>query len=182
MLNLGGRILIIIVLNLVRRILPVSHGRTYGCAPVRPIAAPDRCGRSGGFERAYRAAGGRRCCRREMIVVQRRCSTSAEQSMLASLLLVTRLTAAATASAPPGLSLVDNISYASFLGRLDPVWKWSSNRSAPPPDNWWNMAFTGNGMLASMITAGANASKSGDLGTLQLEIGRSDVTDDRMPG
>jgi hypothetical protein len=90
---------------------------------------------------------------------------------------------AAGAGPPPVVELVDSeIDYGSFLGRLDPVWSWSSDKSAPPPDGWWNMGFTGNGMLAWMITAGANSSQPGDLGTLRLEVGRTDVTDDRMPG
>ena len=105
--------------------------------------------------------------------------------MLEVLLLLLLVDGAAVAAAtPPSLLLVDSIDYGSFLGRLDPVWKWESDKSsaAPPPDGWWSMGFTGNGMLAWMVTAGANASRPEDLGTLRIEIGRTDVTDDRMPG
>lgn len=90
--------------------------------------------------------------------------------------------AAAAAAAAP-LALDANINYASFLGRADPVWRWSAKATEPPPAGWWSMGFTGNGMLAWMVTAGANSSVAGaDLGTLRLEIGRTDVVDDRVPG
>ena len=43
------------------------------------------------------------------------------------------------------------------------------------------MGFTGNGMLGAMLTAGGNTSVPGDVGSLRIELGRSDVVDDRAP-
>jgi alpha-L-fucosidase 2 len=42
------------------------------------------------------------------------------------------------------------------------------------------MAFTGNGMLGLMVTAG-NATPA-DIGTLRFDLGRTDAVDGRMPG
>ena len=63
--------------------------------------------------------------------------------------------------------------------RSDPVWQWDKTPSAPPPDGWWSMGFTGNGMLGAMIMAGSNSTVAGDIGSLRIELGRSDVVDDR---
>ena len=42
------------------------------------------------------------------------------------------------------------------------------------------MGFTGNGLLGAMVTAGNETAD--DIGTLRIEIGRTDILDDRMPG
>ena len=42
------------------------------------------------------------------------------------------------------------------------------------------MAFTGNGMSGAMVTAGNES--VGDIGSVRIELGRTDVEDDRMPG
>eukprot|EP00036_Acanthoecidae_sp_10tr_P015030 CAMPEP_0206292158 /NCGR_PEP_ID=MMETSP0106_2-20121207/3486_1 /ASSEMBLY_ACC=CAM_ASM_000206 /TAXON_ID=81532 /ORGANISM="Acanthoeca-like sp., Strain 10tr" /LENGTH=200 /DNA_ID=CAMNT_0053722731 /DNA_START=10 /DNA_END=608 /DNA_ORIENTATION=+ len=41
------------------------------------------------------------------------------------------------------------------------------------------MAFTGNGLLGAMVTAGNTTGR--DIGSIRIELGRTDVTDDRMP-
>ena len=77
-----------------------------------------------------------------------------------------------------------SVDWPAFLARADMVWAWGHGAHAPPPDGWWEMAFTGDGMLGAMITAGTPASNSksnsslirgvdsGDLGSLQIELGR----------
>ena len=73
-----------------------------------------------------------------------------------------------------------DVDYASFLARSDLVWDWDGTDTKPVPYGWWSMGFTGNGLLGAMVTAGNETAD--ELGTLRIELGRTDVLDDRMPG
>ena len=59
-------------------------------------------------------------------------------------------------------------------------WEWDGSDTSPVPTGWWSMGFTGNGLLGAMVTAGNETAD--DIGTLRIEIGRTDILDDRMPG
>lgn len=59
----------------------------------------------------------------------------------------------------------------AYLGRSDPVWAWS-NASAQP-DEWVDALFGGNGAQGFLLWQPSP-------GVLRLDIGRTDVYDDRI--
>jgi alpha-L-fucosidase 2 len=101
--------------------------------------------------------------------------------LLASVGVLAQFMMAPTASAAAAPTRV-SVDYAAFLARSDLVWSWDGSGKRPVPFGWWGMGFTGNGLLGAMVTTGNTTSAADDLGTLLIEVGRSDILDDRMPG
>ena len=64
-----------------------------------------------------------------------------------------------------------SVDWSSFLGRADPLWAWT-NTSAQP-DEWVDGLFGGNGAQGFLLWQPSP-------GTLRLDIGRTDVYDDRV--
>ena len=109
------------------------------------------------------------------------CESSMKQNKILIILMLLPCVALSTFTAA-GLDIgIDvDIDYGTFLNRSDLVWEWDGTAHAPVPNGWWGMAFTGNGLSGAMVTAGNET--AADMGSLRVELGRTDVEDDRMPG
>jgi hypothetical protein len=65
-----------------------------------------------------------------------------------------------------------DVDWPAFLARADPVWKFDA--AGPLPSSWGASAFVGDGLRGAMLSFNGSA--------LRVELGRTDVYDDRQPG
>jgi hypothetical protein len=85
---------------------------------------------------------------------------------------MTQLVIAALLAAP---QIELDFDWSTFLARSDLLWAWNATEGTAPPKNYWEAPFVGNGTLGAMLWLNPN-------GTLNFEISRTDVYDDREPG